>query len=131
MTDRPKRVTVLLVEDHADSRHMYAEFLRMEFTVVEAEDGLGALDAMRTTRPDIVVTDLALPRMDGFELVERMRADKRLRDVPVIALSGYSGPEHEARAREVGTDVLLLKPCLPDELARAVASAASSRKDTR
>jgi CheY-like chemotaxis protein len=123
------RPTVLLVEDHVDSRHMYAEFLRLYFTVVEAEDGLSALEAMRETRPDIVVTDLALPRMDGFELMARMRADERLRDVPIIALSGYSGADHEERARQAGSRLVLLKPCLPDDLARAVASATQSRKD--
>lgn len=121
--------TVLLVEDHVDSRQMYAEFLRPEFNVVEADDGVGALQLMQQQRPDIVVTDLALPRMDGFELVERMRADERLRDVPVIALSGYSGAEYEDRARQAGSDLVLQKPCLPDELARAVASAARSRKE--
>jgi chemosensory pili system protein ChpA (sensor histidine kinase/response regulator) len=123
------RPTVLLVEDHVDSRNMYAEFLRLDFTVVEAEDGLSALEVMRETRPDIVVTDLALPRMDGFELMARMRADERLRDVPIIALSGYSGADHEERARQAGSRLVLLKPCLPDDLARAVASAARSRKD--
>jgi CheY-like chemotaxis protein len=85
-------LAVLLVEDHADSRQMYAEFLRMQFTVVEAGDGINALEVMEQTRPDVVVTDLALPRMDGFELVRRMKADERLRDVPVIALSGFRAP---------------------------------------
>jgi CheY-like chemotaxis protein len=121
--------TVLLVEDHEDSRQMYAEFLRLQFHVVEAVDGLGALELMQQSAPDIVVTDLALPRMDGFELVQRMRADERLRNVPVIALSGFSGAEFETRARAVGSDVVLQKPCLPDELARAVELAARSRKD--
>jgi two-component system chemotaxis response regulator CheY len=130
MTDLSTLRTVLLVEDHADSRQMYAEFLRLQFTVIEAEDGVNALELMQRTRPDIVVTDLALPRMDGFELVERMRTDDRLRDVPVIALSGYSSPEHEARALAAGTDLVLQKPCLPDELARSVAAATRSRKDT-
>jgi CheY-like chemotaxis protein len=122
-------MTVLLVEDHEDSRQMYAEFLRLQFHVVEAGDGLGALELMQQTAPDIVVTDLALPRMDGFELVQRMRADERLRHVPVIALSGFSGAEFETRARAVGSDVVLQKPCLPDELARAVELAGRSRKD--
>jgi CheY-like chemotaxis protein len=106
----PAAATVLLVEDHVDSRLMYAEFLRSNFTVVEAPDGVVALEVMRTTRPDVVVTDL--------------------RDVPVIALSGYSGSEHQDRARRAGSNLVLQKPCLPDELARAVASATSSRKDT-
>lgn len=122
---------VLLVEDHADSRQMYAEFLRMQFIVVEAGDGVNALEVMEETRPDVVVTDLALPRMDGFELVRRMKADERLRDVPVIALSGFSGRDHEERARQAGTSVVLQKPCLPDDLAEAIANAARGRKDLR
>ena len=127
----PSPTVVLLVEDHVDSRQMYAEFLRAQFQVVEAGDGVNALQLMEQQRPDIVVTDLALPLMDGFELVQRMRLDARLRDVPVIALSGFSGAEYESRARAAGTDVILQKPCLPDELARAVESAARNRKDSR
>ena len=120
--------TVLLVEDHVDSRVMYAEFLRLEFHVVEAGDGVAALELMEATRPDVVVTDLALPRMDGFELIARMRGDDRLRNVPVIALSGYAGTEHEDRARQAGSDLVLMKPCLPETLAEAVASAAIRRE---
>ena len=133
MTSVPKTspVAVLLVEDHADSRQMYAEFLRLQFTVVEAGDGINALELMAQIRPDVVVTDLALPRMDGFELVRRMKADERLRDVPVIALSGFSGADHEERARQAGSSLVLQKPCLPDDLARAIATAARDRKDPR
>ncbi|HEY0873430.1 MAG TPA: response regulator [Vicinamibacterales bacterium] len=134
MTDSPppsKRTTVLLVEDHVDSRNMYAEFLRLQFDVLEAGDGMGALEAMQSARPDVVVTDLALPRMDGFELMARMKSDDRLRHVPVIALSGFSGAEHEERARQAGSSLVLVKPCLPDDLARAVEEAAKSRKDAQ
>ena len=133
MTDssHPKRTTVLLVEDHVDSRTMYAEFLRLQFDVLEAGDGMGALETMQAARPDVVVTDLALPRMDGYELMERMRADERLRTVPIIALSGFSGAEHEERARKAGSSLVLQKPCLPDDLARAVEEAAKNRKDAQ
>ena len=129
MTSTPPTATVLIVEDHEDSREMYAEFLRLQFNVMEAGDGVGALQLMQQRAPDIVVTDLALPRMDGFELVQRMRADERLRHVPVIALSGFSGAEYESRARAAGLNVVLQKPCLPDDLARAVESASRNRKD--
>jgi CheY-like chemotaxis protein len=122
--------TVLLVEDHVDSRAMYAEFLRLDFDVVEAGDGVAALELMEHTCPDVIVTDLALPRMDGFELIQRIRQDDRLRHVPVIALSGYSGAEHQDRALEAGSDRVLLKPCLPETLARAVASTTIRRKDS-
>lgn len=132
MTSTPDRPTtpptVLLVEDHTDSRQMYAEFLRMQFTVVEATDGVNALEVMSETCPDVVVTDLALPRMDGFELLKRMKGDARLKDVPVIALSGFSGADHEERARQAGSSLVLQKPCLPDDLARAIADAARNRK---
>lgn len=132
MTSTPDRPTgpptVLLVEDHTDSRQMYAEFLRMQFTVFEAADGVNALEVMEETCPDVVVTDLTLPRMDGFELLKRMKADARLKDVPVIALSGFSGADHEERARQAGSSLVLQKPCLPDDLARAIADAARSRK---
>jgi chemosensory pili system protein ChpA (sensor histidine kinase/response regulator) len=120
--------TVLLVEDHVDSRAMYAEFLRVDFRVVEAGDGVAALALMEQACPDVVVTDLALPRMDGFELIARIRGDDRLRNIPVIALSGYAGTEHEERARQAGSDLVLMKPCLPETLAEAVASAAIGRK---
>ena len=122
--------TVLLVEDHVDSRAMYAEFLRLDFNVVEAGDGVAALELMQQACPDVVVTDLALPRMDGFALIKRIREDDRLRHVPVIALSGYSGIEHEDRARQAGSDLVLMKPCLPETLAKAVASATIRRKDS-
>jgi CheY-like chemotaxis protein len=125
----PRGRTILLVEDHADSRAMYAEFLRLDFHVVEAADGVAALEVMAGTVPDVIVTDLALPRMDGFALIERIRGDHRLRELPVIALSGYSGTEHEGRARRAGSDVVLLKPCLPETLAQAVAAALIRRKD--
>ena len=120
--------TILLVEDHADSRAMYAEFLRLDFDVVEAGDGIAALEMMRHTLPRVVVTDLALPRMDGFEMIKQMRDDDRLRDVPVIALSGYAGADYEDRARRAGSDVVLVKPCLPETLSEAVTSAANRRK---
>ena len=124
-----RRPSVLLVEDHADSRAMYAEFLSVDFDVLEAGDGVAALEVLREARPDVIVTDLALPRMDGLALMDAIRTDERFRDVPVIALSGYSSGEHEVRARRAGAVSVLNKPCLPDALAAAIAAAASRRKD--
>jgi CheY-like chemotaxis protein len=128
-TDHQPRTVVLLVEDHADSRLMYAEFLKMQFTVFDAPDGVAAIELMEGVAPDVMVTDLSLPRMDGFELIRRTRADPRLARVAIIALSGYSSPDHEASARAAGAEVVLHKPCLPDQLADAVVALASRRKD--
>lgn len=125
MTPRPH---VFLVEDHTDTRLMYLEFLQPDFEVTQAADGLAALDALRERVPDVIVTDLALPRMDGFELLARVRADPRLAGVPIIALSGYSGKENEMRAREAGSAIVLQKPCLPDTLVDALNSVLAPRR---
>ncbi len=124
---------VLLVEDHADTRQMYAEFLGLGFEVVPAADGEDALRMIRLEVPDLIVTDLSLPGMDGFELIARVRSDPSLKSIPIICLSGYGGHEHEERARAAGCDRILQKPCMPDELAAIVsdelADAAKRRKN--
>lgn len=112
---------ILLVEDHTDTRQMYAEFMAPSYEILEAGTGTEAVHKMAQRRPDLLVTDLSLPDFDGFELVMRMRAQPALAHVPVICLSGYGGHAHEERAREVGCDRLLQKPCLPDILAGVVA----------
>lgn len=123
---------VLIVEDHVDTRHMYAEFLGIEFEVMTAADGEDALRKMRANVPDVMVTDLSLPGMDGFELIERVRGDAKLQSIPIICLSGYGGHEHEQRARAAGCDRILQKPCMPDELATIVSDTlahAAKRRD--
>ena len=108
---------LLIVEDHEDTRLMYAEFLGMSFDVISAPDGETGLLLLRERHVDLVITDLSLPGMDGFELVAAIRADAALRDIPIVCLSGYGGPVHEQRARAAGCDRILQKPCMPDALA--------------
>ena len=122
---------VILVEDHADTRLMYAEFLSSDFEVIQAADGEEALRAMDAQVPDLVITDLTLPGVNGFELVTRRRADAALAAVPVICLSGYGGSAQEDRAREVGCDRLIEKPCLPDTLSEAALEVLRARKQPR
>ena len=114
----PGRPLLLLVEDHADTRQMYAEFLSTSFDVLEAADGHQALDAMRRQVPAVVITDYSLPGIDGFELIKQMRVNESTRKVPTICLSGHSGDRHEQRAKEVGCDRVLVKPCMPDMLSK-------------
>lgn len=125
---------ILLVEDHDDTRQMYAEFLAMAFDVTTAADAEEALRIMHDQAPDVLVTDLSLPGMDGFELIAKVRSDAAFQLIPVICLSGYGGYEHEQRARAAGSDRILQKPCMPDELAAIVSEAlehaANRRKDT-
>lgn len=112
---------ILLVEDHADTRQMYAEFLGDIFDVAQVADGVEALEFLHAQRPDLVITDLSLPGIDGFELIAKMRQDPALATIPIICLSGYGGHAHERRAAEAGCNRLLQKPCMPDDLARAAA----------
>jgi CheY-like chemotaxis protein len=121
----------VLVEDHQDTRQMYAEFLSASFEVLPAADGLQAVDIMRTARPDLLITDLSLPGMDGFELVARIRKDPRLGRIPIICLSGYGGHAHEQRAREAGCDRILQKPCMPDALSEIALEVLSGVREPR
>ena len=110
---------------------MYAEFLGDLFEIDQAGDGEEALAFMRARTPDLVITDLSLPGIDGFELVKRMRGDDALRNVPVICLSGYSDDAHERGALQAGADRVLQKPCLPDNLAKAALTLLRSRTGQR
>jgi CheY-like chemotaxis protein len=120
-TKRREVPLILLVEDHQDTRQMYAEFLGMGFEVLTAPDGEQALEAVRLHRPDLLITDLSLPGIDGFELIAQVRQDPGLSAIPIICLSGYGGHIYEKRAAAAGCDRILLKPCMPDKLAEVAA----------
>jgi CheY-like chemotaxis protein len=112
---------ILIVEDHHDTRQMYAEFLAIGFQVITAANGEDALEVVGAHTPDLLITDLSLPGIDGFELIARLRQDPVLRGMPIICLSGHSGDKLEQRARAAGSDRVLLKPCMPDKLAQVAA----------
>lgn len=108
---------VLLVEDDRDTREMYSEFLSHSgMRVAEAASGSGALETVREECPDVVVTDIAMPGMDGLELSRRLRSSAPTRDVPIIAVSGNA----TERARDAGANVVLQKPCAPDYLLHVI-----------
>lgn len=104
---------VLIVDDYEDSRFIYVHALsHAAFRVEEAEDGQRALDLAFSVLPDIIVMDLSLPVLDGWEAIRRLKADDRTRHIPVVALTGHSvGPDENP-----GFQKLLVKPCLPDTL---------------
>ena len=108
---------VLLVEDDRDTREMYSEFLSHSgLRVAEAPSGRRALERAGEQCPDVVVTDIAMPGMDGLELSRRLRTSPPTHDVPIIAVSGNPSE----RAREAGVDVVLTKPCAPDYLLHVI-----------
>jgi two-component system, cell cycle response regulator DivK len=116
--------TVLLVEDDQDGRRMYADWLTgAGFRVSQAHNGLQALERAVDSLPDVVVTDLNIPGIDGFELARRLKQDPRTHDIPVLAVTGYAAfaadPE---RARRAGIEAVLPKPCSPGDLETAIRS---------
>jgi len=108
---------VLVVEDYQDAREMYAAYLQFSgFEVAEAGNGVEAIEKTHELLPDIVLMDLALPRMDGWEATRRLKKDERTRHIPIVALTGHALAGHAEGAREAGCDAFVTKPCLPDAL---------------
>ena len=112
---------VLVVDDFEDNRAMYAEFLRYSgFDVIEASDGAEAIEKATALQPDVVIMDLSLPIVDGWEATRRLKAERRTRDIPIIALTGHALEGHSRGAREAGCNRFLAKPCLPETLLETV-----------
>jgi len=102
--------TILIVEDVALNRDLLTQLLEDEHRLLYAEDGLAALDAAATHRPDLILMDLSLPRLDGWQATRRLKADPRLASIPVVALSAHAMRGDEESARQCGCDEFLTKP---------------------
>jgi CheY-like chemotaxis protein len=102
---------VLVVDDNVDAAEALAELLRdYGHDVATAHDGAAALDQARLHRPDIVLLDISLPEMDGYEVAKRIRNEVGLGDALLVALSGYGEDRHRRLAREAGFDHHVTKP---------------------
>ena len=112
-TDRPR---VLVADDNPDLRAYVADLLRPAHVVVTAVDGVEALDMIRADPPDIVLSDVMMPRLDGFGLVRELRADPRTRSIPVVLLSARAGEESAIQGLDAGSDDYLVKPFSAREL---------------
>ncbi|MFY2556123.1 response regulator [Corallococcus terminator] len=111
------RRRVLVVDDFDDAREMYAEYLEfVGFEVDTARDGMEAVEKAQSNEPDIILMDLSLPVMDGWEATRRIKQDLRTRDIPVMALTGHVLAGNAEHAREAGADEFVAKPCLPQDL---------------
>lgn len=108
---------VLLVDDSEDNREVYAQYLTLSgFRVEIAVDGVEAVEKAASLKPDVIVMDLAMPRLDGWEATRRIKAAPATSGIPVIALTGNADSESKRRSQEVGCSGYLTKPCLPDVL---------------
>lgn len=108
---------ILVVDDYEDAREMYAEYLRFcGYRVAEARNGNEALEQAFALMPDLILMDLSLPGMDGWEATRRLKADERTRQIPVVALTGHALAGASEGAKKAGCDSFVTKPCLPDDL---------------
>jgi CheY-like chemotaxis protein len=107
------RPVVLIVEDDPETRRLYQEaFVRAGFATEEAHNGHQALEkALAHPRPDIIITDIAVPGLDGIELCRRLRGNEHTRSIPVLAITGYDDRRYPDRIRSAGADHVLIKPC--------------------
>jgi CheY-like chemotaxis protein len=103
---------VLVVEDDPEMRQFYSDALEREgFAIEQAHNGFQALEKALARLPDLVLTDIAVPGIDGIELCRRLRADHRTSTIPLLAITGYGDRHYSDRAIGAGADYVLAKPC--------------------
>ena len=120
---------VLVVDDSAVVRELIAVNLELEgLEVVRCSDGQEALEAVALQRPDAITLDVMMPRLDGFSMVERLRADPLTADIPVVIVTGRASAADLARGQELGVEAYLTKPFEPSELVATVVKLIGQRR---
>jgi signal transduction histidine kinase/DNA-binding response OmpR family regulator len=122
---------VLIVEDHTDIREFIAENLKDGFFVEQAANGLAGLELAIKFIPDLVITDIVMPKMDGIELCEKLKTDEKTSHIPVVLLTGKSGIDDRLKGLETGADAYLTKPFNIRELRLQVTKLIEQRQKLR
>jgi two-component system chemotaxis response regulator CheY len=113
--------TILTVDDSRTMRDMLKMALaEAGFNVLQAVDGVDGLEVLQTSMPDVIVTDINMPKMDGFGLIEAVRKDNRYRKVPILVLTTESDAAKKMRAKEAGATGWIVKPFEPTKLIAAI-----------
>ena len=108
---------ILVVEDQEDNRQILRDLLMSaDYEMSEAENGEEALAAVAKERPDLILMDIQLPIMDGYEATRRIKADPKLKDIPIIVVTSYALSGDEGKARDAGCDAYVTKPYSPRQL---------------
>jgi len=108
---------VLVVDDEPDVVTFIRQVLESEqFAVVPAYDGISALDLAESESPDIILLDIMMPMMSGYEVLQQLKSNPRTQNIPVVCVSSAHTPEARARSAKAGAAMLLIKPFLPREL---------------
>jgi CheY-like chemotaxis protein len=112
---------ILIVDDYPDAVDIWAIYLTsLGYRVSTAADGAGALQQAIRLRPDLIVLDLKLPGISGFEAARRLRGNPETRQIPLIAATGFSHPRQLTMARDAGFDLVVVKPLNPDALVEEI-----------
>ena len=112
---------ILLVDDFDDARDMYREYLQFRgLRVVTADGGRQAVDLAKQHRPDLILMDLRMPGVTGFDALKELRADPAVSHIPVVALTAHALDDERRLVLRAGFDHMISKPCLPDELFRII-----------
>jgi len=127
------RPLILIVEDFDDAREMYRDYLEFSgFRVATARDGREAIEKARTLQPDLILMDLSLPGIDGWEATRLLKAAPDTAHLLIVALSAHALATEGDRARAAGCDGFIAKPCLPsdlvDEIGQYLKGQAASRE---
>ena len=113
--------TILLVEDNEDNRTIYRTILEhVGYTVVEAADGEEGIQRARDSGPDLILMDVSIPKINGWDATRTLKADENTRHIPIIALTAHALEQDRERAREAGCDGYLAKPIPPREVIEEV-----------
>ena len=108
---------ILVVEDQEDNRQILRDLLgSVGYDMVEAHDGQQALSAVAEHKPDLILMDIQLPVMDGYEATRRIKADPATKNIPIIVVTSYALSGDEAKARDAGCDAYVTKPYSPRSL---------------
>ena len=111
------RKPILVVEDQEDNRRILRDLLtNAGYEIIEAENGEEALAVVARERPDLILMDIQLPLLDGYEVTRRIKADPALRSIPIIAITSYALSVDESKARAAGCDAYVTKPYSPRAL---------------
>lgn len=105
---------ILVVEDQEDNRQILRDLLASaDYEMIEAQDGEAAIAAAKASRPDLILMDIQLPVLDGYEATRRIKADTDLKHIPIIVVTSYALSGDEVKARDAGCDAYVTKPYSP------------------
>jgi two-component system, cell cycle response regulator DivK len=108
---------VLFADDTLDTRDLYSMyFTSLGYHVFTSTDGQSAIEMALAHRPDVIIVDLSMPKLDGMSVTRLLKSDPRTQDTPIIILTAYPQEAIDSGALEAGADVFLTKPCLPEDL---------------